>query len=81
MSDAAVEDWRELADDLEAHGVPRRQAEVVALRASGRTYADIAAELGFGSDNDDRSQVKRHLDSYEERLEDSRWLAENAPEV
>lgn len=81
MSDADVDEWQQRADELHEHGgVPEQRAKVVALRERGDTYGEIAATLGFGSNDDDRSQVKRHLDSYQEQRDDAGWLVENGPD-
>lgn len=37
----------------------------------GHTYGEIASKLGFGRNNDDRSQVKYHLDEYREQRKKS----------
>lgn len=70
-------DWRERAAELhERGGVPKRRAEVVALREAGKTYAEIvdATEINY------TSNVSQHLDAYREQLEEARWLVENAPD-
>ncbi|WP_336328729.1 helix-turn-helix domain-containing protein [Halovenus sp. HT40] len=77
----ATGDWQDQAEQLSNHGVPPQRANVVALREQGWTYGEIAAELGFGADNDDRSQVKTHLDAYREQREAAAWLAEHGPEI
>lgn len=81
MSETTADDWRDRAEQLTEHGVPQQRAKVVALRERGRTYSEIAAELGFGEGGEDRSQVTRHLNAYEEQLENSEWLVEHAPDV
>ncbi len=74
--------WQARADELHAHGIPERRAAVVAMVEAGLTYREIAAELGFGSDNDDESQVATHVKLYRtEDLPNARWLAENGPEI
>lgn len=73
-----TESWRELAEKLSQHGVPKRRAEVVALIEKGRTHAEVADELGLSN----RSAVAVHVNRYRNQdLPDARWLAENAPEV
>lgn len=73
-----TENWRELAEKLFQHGVPKRRAEVVALIERGRTHAEVADELGLSN----RSAVGVHVDRYRNQdLPDARWLAENAPEI
>jgi len=70
-------DWRDRADDLHSRGgVPKRRAEVVALREAGKTYSEIvdATEINY------TSNVSQHLDAYREQLNEARWLAENAPD-
>ena len=81
MSETAAEDWRERAAQLCEHGVPDQRANVVALREQKHSYSEIASELGFGADDDDRSQVKYHLDAYRDQREDAEWLIENGPEL
>lgn len=81
MSETATKDWRNRAAQLCEHGVPEQRANVVALREQGHSYSEIAAELGFGAGNDDRSQVKYHLDAYRGQRADSEWLIENGPEL
>lgn len=79
MSDStpSSDGWLDLADDLQAHGVPERRAEVVALVENGLTHAQVTDELGLGS----RSEVSRHLKYYREDLANARWLTEYAPDV
>jgi len=79
MSETEPEDWRERAAQLREHGVPDQRANVAALREQGRSYSEIASELGFGADNDDRSQVKYHIDAYRSHREDAEWLVEHGP--
>jgi hypothetical protein len=81
MSETETEDWRDRATELCEHGVPGQRANVVALREREHSYSEIASELGFGADNDDRSQVKYHLDAYRGQRADSEWLIENGPEL
>jgi len=81
MSETAAEGWRERAAQLREHSVPEQRANVVALREQDYSYSEIATELGFGADNDDRSQVKYHLDAYRDQREDADWLIENGPEL
>ena len=74
MSDS----WRDLADKLSRHGIPKRRAEVVALIEKGRTHAEVADELELAH----RSAVSVHLYRYRNQdLPDARWLVQNAPEV
>lgn len=80
-SESSSQDWEDRADELQKHGVPRQRARVVALRERDHSYSEIASTLGFGSDNEDRSQVQRHLDAYREERDNARWLLENAPEL
>lgn len=73
-----TDNWRELAEKLSQHSVPKRRAEVVALIEQGRTHAEVADELGLSN----RSAVAVHVDRYRNQdLPDARWLAENAPEI
>ena len=81
MSETAIEDWRDRAAQLCEHGVPEQRANVVALREHGHSYGEIASELGFGGDNDDRSQVKYHLDAYRDERDDAEWLIEYGPDI
>jgi len=81
MSETTTEDWRERAAQFREHGVPEQRANVVALREQDHSYSEIAAELGFGTDDDDRSQVKYHLDAYRDQREDADWLIENGPKL
>ena len=82
MSETIKEDdWSERAAQLRNHGVPPQRANVVALREQGHTYNEIAAELGFGENNDDRSQVKYHIDEYERQRQEAEWLIENGPVI
>jgi len=81
ISQTATEDWRERAAQLCEHGVPEQRANVVALREQGRSYSEIAAELEFGEDGRDRSQVTYHIDSYREQLSNSEWLVQHAPDI
>lgn len=81
MTETATEDWRERAAQLREHGVPDQRANVVALREQERSYSEIASELGFGADNDDRSQVKYHLDAYRDQRGDAEWLTEHGPDI
>lgn len=71
--------WRERADELEAHGVPPRRAEVAAYLAGhpDETYEDVAEALGFA----DRSTVGHHVAAYREDVANSKWLAEHGPEI
>lgn len=73
--------WGERADELNCHGVPEQRANVVALRELGLTYAEIAAELELGSNNNDRSQVSRHLKYYREQRRNAEWLVANTPKI
>lgn len=81
MTDSAQESWHELAEQLEARGVPEQRANVVALRDAGHSYSEIAAKLEFGANNNDRSQVHRHLEAYREQRANAVWLSEHGPEV
>jgi len=81
MTETTAEDWRERAAQLCEHDVPEQRANVVALREQGHSYNEIASELGFGADDDDRSQVKYHLDAYRDQREDAEWLVDNGPEL
>jgi transposase len=81
MSEPATEDWRERAAQLREHGVPEQRANVVALREQGHSYSEIAAELGFGEDGRDRSQVTYHINSYHEQLSNSEWLVQHGPDI
>ena len=81
MSEMESPDWRERSAQLHEHGVPEQRANVVALRERGQTYNEIASQLGFGSDDTDRSQVKYHLDAYQDQREDAEWLIENGPDL
>jgi DNA-directed RNA polymerase specialized sigma24 family protein len=81
MSETATQDWRDRAAQLCEHDVPKQRANVVALREQGHSYGEIAAELGFGSENDDRSQVQYHVDAYRNQRGDAEWLSKHGPEV
>lgn len=71
-----ADDWRAVAAQLHAHGVPERRAEVVALVANGHTHQEVADELDI-----ERANVATHVRRYREELADARWLAENAPDI
>ena len=81
MSETVTEDWRERAAQLREHGVPEQRANVVSLREQDHSYSEIASELGFGADNDDRSQVKYHSDAYRDQRDDAEWLIEHGPDI
>lgn len=81
MSSETTPDWQARADELQDYGVPRVQAQVVALREADHTYSEIAAVLGFGSNDDDRSQVTTHLEGYRRKREQARDLLEHGPEL
>lgn len=74
-------EWRERAAELRKHGVPSQRANVVALREQGYSYGKIASELKFGKKNNDRSQVKYHIDKYVKQHKNAEWLVEHGPEV
>lgn len=69
--------WRALADALEAHGIPRRRAQVVALIADGASHSEVADELDLAG----RGQVWNHVDAYRDDLENAAWLVEHGPDV
>lgn len=71
-------DWRDVATALQAHGVPERRAEVVALKARrGLSHREICDELGIKGPGN----VTDYLDAYREQVQNSQWLADNAPIV
>jgi hypothetical protein len=70
----------ERAFELEAHGVPERRAEIAALREEGLSYSEIVAATGKRGPNH-RGDVSRHLQRYNEQIQNARWLAENAPHL
>jgi hypothetical protein len=72
-------DWRSLADDLEAHGVPPKRAEVVALVATGHSYSEIAERDDIALSS--RGGVSNYVEDYREQLVDAAWLVEHAPDV
>lgn len=78
MSETDAE-WRTLADDLQAHGVPQKRAEVVALVATGHSYSAIADRDDIGVSG--RGGVANYIEDYREQLADAEWLAENGPEI
>lgn len=79
MPESEADDWRTLADDLQAHGVPAKRAEVVALVAAGHTYRAIADREDIGVSN--AGGVSNYVEDYREQLADAEWLAGNGPEV
>lgn len=76
MTDTETSDWQQRAVELREHDVPKRRAQVVALREQGLIYQDIADELGL-----DRSGISQHLDAYREQLAAAHWLTEHAPDA
>lgn len=72
-------DWMARADELqEKGGVPKRRAEVVALREQGLTYSEISEELGGIAS----SNISEYLSLYREQdLAGAQWLVEHAPEL
>jgi len=70
----------ERAIELEAHGVPERRAEIVALREQGLTYSEIVEATGSRGPNH-RGDVSTHLQRYNEQIQHANWLVENAPEL
>lgn len=70
----------ERALELEAHGIPERRAEIAALREEGLSYSEIVAATGKRGPNH-RGDVSRHLQRYNEQLQNAHWLAENAPHL
>jgi len=71
------EDWRDRATALTEHGgVPPQRARAVALREQGRTYAEIADELGLES----RSSVRKQVEAYEQSYREAEWLVKHGPE-
>lgn len=78
-------DWQDLADQLQAHGIPETRAKVVALIATDHTHADVQDELGLSSAGQVSNHVKRYRDddlgTARERLENARWLLEEAPQI
>lgn len=76
-----MDEWRDRAVELREHDVPPQRANVVTLREQGHSYGEIAAELEFGEKNNDRSQVKYHVDEYVKQRKNAEWLVENGPEV
>lgn len=71
---------QERAEQLRRHGVPERRAQVVALRERGLTYSEICEWTGEAGPNN-RGDVSRHLQRFDEQLADAKWLAENAEPV
>ena len=70
--------WRDLAAEMETHGVPERRAQIVALLAeTDLTYQEIADELDVTSKGSVGNQVR----AYRQERESAEWLAENGPEV
>ncbi|SEW06566.1 hypothetical protein [Halobacterium jilantaiense] len=65
---------------LRSHGVPDRRAEVVALRERGLTYSDIVDATGDRGPNH-RGDVSKHLQAFNEQVENATWLAANADAV
>ncbi len=70
----------ERALELEAHGVPERRAQVVALREEGLTYSEIVDATGAEGPNH-RGDVSTFLKKFNEQVHDARWLVENADVV
>jgi len=68
----------ERALELEEHGVPERRAEIVALREEGLTYSEIVNATGSRGPNH-RGDVSKHLQRYNEQVNQARWLTEHAP--
>ena len=84
QAEAAVEivakaaDAETLAETLRDCGVPVRESEVVATRATtDQTYAEIADELGLH----DKAEVSKYISRYRDRRENAVQLAEHGPEV
>jgi len=75
-SDADREDWADRATELrERGGVPRRQAEVVALRETGLTHTEISDVLDLSG----RGNVSTFIDRYVDRLAEADYLADHGP--
>jgi DNA-binding transcriptional ArsR family regulator len=73
------QDWKQTAERLQEKGnVPKRRAQVVALRDAGRSLSEIRDELGLSN----RSNVSVHLKRYrEDDLAAAEWLVEEGPTV
>ena len=79
MSDAATEDWEELAEQLHKQGgLPERRAEVVAMAAHGIPQPEIADEMGYSSLGSVSNHIERYRDEDQPAAE---WLAEHGPEI
>jgi len=70
-------DWEARADELRNQGdLPKRRAEVIALREQGLTHEAIADELEIS-----RVTVTDHVGAYRDDVDASRWLLEHAPDA
>lgn len=65
---------------LRRNGVPERRAEVVALREQGLSYGDIVDATGDRGPNH-RGDVSKHLQAFNDQVENAKWLAANADAV
>jgi len=77
MSESAVESWQDRAAALQAHGIPERRAQVVALIEAGYTHTETAEALEMNN----RSTVSVHVREYRDQFDDIEWLAEHAPDI
>ena len=71
-------DWEARAAELrERGGVPRRQAEVVALIEAGLTHREVKEELGLET----RSEVSTHVARYRDNHDAAKWLVEHGADI
>lgn len=77
MSEAEPRSWQDRAAELQAHGIPERRAQVVALIEAGHTHTETAEILEMNN----RSTVSVHVAEYRDQHADIEWLAEHAPDI
>lgn len=76
-SDTEAEGWEAVADQLRAHGVPDRRAEIAARIDAGQSRSEVATAMGIES----RGSVQNQVEEYRKTLENSKWLATHGVEI
>lgn len=77
-SDETEQSWEDRAAELqEKGGVPKRQAEAVALLEEGCTHQEVTDELGL----EKRSEVSTHVRRYRDNRGEVEWLASFGPDI